>query len=271
MREILGAERDALILQVLNRIDGDTQKIAAPDRVYAWERGWTEALYKFRADPREEALVPAFVRMGQPVRFQQNYWMPENPDYELNHIRAMQKNVLAEVFKDCSTVYEFGAGTGYNLVALARLLPRATFRGYDFVPPAVDLLNEVGFQLKLPITGGVFDMAHPVHNPLNLRCGVLTFGAVEQIGGSEAFKPFIEYLIEQKPKVVLHVEPTIELYDETNLIDALAIRFHRKRGYTTGLLPYLQQHPKVQLHKVERGYFGSLMLEAYNQIIWSVK
>ena len=96
-------------------------------------------------------------------------------------------------------------------------------------------------------------------------------GAVEQLGGSEAFKPFVEWLIERRPRVVLHVEPTVELYDSANLIDALAIRFHRKRQYTTGLLPYLQAHPRVRMLKVERGYFGSLMLEAYNVVLWSVK
>ncbi len=69
---------------------------------------------------------------------------------------------------------------------------------------------------------------------------------------------------------MLHVEPTIEFYGDT-LFDELAIRFHKKRQYTIGLLPYLQAHPKVEMLKAEYGRFGSLMLDAYNQIIWRVK
>jgi hypothetical protein len=271
MREIVGEERDSLILHVLERIEADTQRIAAPERTAAWERGWLEQLQRFRDAPHDDSLVPAFFRAGQPVRWRQGYWQPDDPEHELKHARRMQRTVLAEAFAGCASVHEFGAGTGFNLVALARLEPKRPYWGYDFSFPAVQLISDAGQMLGLPVRGAWFNMAKPVDMEFGPDAGVLTFGAVEQLGGSEAFKPFIEWLITKRPKIVLHVEPTVEFYDPANLIDNLAIRFHRKRGYTTGLLPYLQAHPQVEMLKAERGWFGSLMLEAYNTILWRVK
>lgn len=271
MREIVGPERDLLILQVLNRIDALPDRIASPERRAVWERGWQESLDKFRANPCEDSLIPAFVRPGLPLRWMQSYWMPDDPDHELNYIRDFIGGVIATTFRECEAVYEFGAGTGYNLVRLAQILPHTVFCGFDFVPSAVELIRLAGSKLNLPIGADLFNMALPSSMHIPANTGVLTFGAIEQLGGSEAFKPFIEYLIMRRPKIVLHVEPTIELYDPTNLIDALAIRFHKARNYTTGLLPYLQAHPKVEMLKVERGYFGSLLIECSNQIVWRVK
>ena len=41
--------------------------------------------------------------------------------------------------------------------------------------------------------------------------GVFTFGALEQLGGK--FEKFFNYLIKNRPKIVIHTEPCIELYD----------------------------------------------------------
>lgn len=270
MNRIRGAERDALILEIIERIERDTQRIAAPERTAAWEHGWLEALDKFRKDPREESLIPAFVRAGQPLRVDGDLWHG-NGASELQYIRALQNGPIADAFKDCTHVYEFGCGTGFNLVALAKLMPGKTYTGLDFSFPAVQLVNEAAQVFQLNLRGAWFNMARPSDMALAGNAGVLTFGAVEQLGGSEAFKPFVEYLIAERPSIVLHIEPAIELYDPANLLDNLAMRFHKKRGYTTGLLPYLQAHPKVEVLSVERAHFGSLMHEGYSRILWRPK
>ena len=70
------------------------------------------------------------------------------------------------------------------------------------------------------------------------------------------------------------MEPTIELYDESNLLDYLAMRFHVKRGYTEGYLPRLRElesQNKVEILKVKRLFFGSLYMEGYSCLIWRPK
>lgn len=268
-REITGAERDALIVSILDKIENDQQRIASPERVTAWRKGWQEALDRFKAKPSEEALIPAFIRSGQPLRVNRKFVMPSEPDAELLYCRLLQRGFLAPLFKDCSFIYEFGCGTGFNLTALAGVYPEKVFFGYDFCEQAVQLTSLAGKFIGKEIVAARFDMAtlEPLKYTLGPGAGVFTFGSIEQLGGHN-FKNFIDYLIEQKPKVVAHIEPIVELMDPANLVDALGIRFHKRRGYTEGLLPYLQAHPRVKVELVERSGFGSLMFESYGRIVW---
>ena len=261
MRPIVGEERTRLMADIATIIEADTQIIGAPERTQAWETGWKEALEKFRAMPQEHSLIPAFIR-DRPVRIKGEFY--DAPGAELAHCRKMQ-DALAGMLADCPQIAEFGSGTCFNLVALGRRFKHTLLHAFDFSPSAVELAELIRKEMNLNIYGHLFDMRNP---PNDTACqggfGIFTFGAVEQLAGD--FKPFIEYLIRQSPRIVIHIEPTVELYDETNEVDALAIRFHRRRGYTEGLLPYLQS--RVNVIHVERSEFGSLMHSGYSQIVW---
>lgn len=259
MREIVGPERDALLLQILKRLE-DAKPHADAE---GWERGWEEALERWRSDPAgaycEEALVPAFIT-DQPVRCDGAFWAERS---ELHYVRDVQA-WLADQFGDCSAVYEFGCGTGFNLVALAHLLS-VDFCGLDRSRHAVQLVRDAAKKLDLPIDAQCFDMLKPSPLVMLRYAGVFTFGAMEQLGD---FRPFIEWLIAKRPARVVHIEPIPELLDRNNLVDWLSLKFHAKRGYTVGLLPYLQAHPKIEVLHFERSHFGSLMLESYARIVW---
>ena len=267
MRKIEGKERDDLILRILKRIESDTQIVGAPDRAEVWERGWAEVMAKFRGNPIKESLIPAFIHQTQPVRWRQEFCTPTVDMNELDHVRYIQ-TLLADFLKDCDPIAEFGCGTGYNLVALAECFPIKYFCGYDFAQSAVDLVHQAAWAMQLNINSEQYDMKHP-RGVLAEGTGVFTFGAIEQLAGE--FKPFMEWLISQKPRIVIHVEPMIELLDENNLVDYLAIMFMKKRGYTSGLLPWLQNDPRIEVFHVERTGFGSLMIEGYNIVCWRLK
>ena len=255
MIEITGAERDVLILDILKRLEESKPHADAGK----WELGWRAALDKFRANPCEESLVPDFIR-DLPVRHRGGFYRGLS---ELDYVRKMQE-WLSQQFIDCATVYEFGCGTGFNLVALSHLLP-ADFCGFDRSKCAVQVVREASAKLDLPIGADCFDMLKPSPYLIPPNTGVFTFGAMEQLGD---FKPFLNYLIEAKPKVVCHIEPISELLDPNNLVDWLSLKFHEKRGYTVGMVPYLNTHPGVEVVSVERSYFGSLMLESYARVVW---
>lgn len=252
MRIISGEERDAVLLDVLKRLD--SAKPHADDA--AWERCWEEAAKRYR---ETGDLTPAFLREGI-VRHDGNFiaGMAEKEYVERLH------RWLADQFKDCRMVAEYGCGTGYNLSALSRLLTNgATLLGLDYSQAAVDLVKSVGF------VAGSIDMRNPTKmEPYPPCTGILTFGSMEQIGDP---RPFIDWLIERRPEKVIHIEPIPELLDENNLMDWLSLQFHKKRGYTVGLLPYLQQNTKVEMLHVERSHFGSLLLESYAKIVWRPK
>jgi hypothetical protein len=266
-----GPERDRVILDVLKKIEMDKQIIGAPDRKQTWDQGWAENLKDFIEDGYAvEALIPRFIRPGQPIRLNRDYVMPDDPRFELNYYRVMRLWLFTKYLRDFDFIYEFGCGTGFNLVELARLYPEKELHGLDFVPHPVDIVNKLADVYKWNITGHLFDMIHPDDNlEIADNGAIFTVGTVEQLAGK--FESFLEFLLRRSPKLCIHVEPIVELYDEKNLIDYLAIKFHRKRGYTEGYLSCLKQleeDGKIEILKVRRPFFGSLYMEGYTLVIW---
>lgn len=270
-REIVGDERDKLILDVLKRIDRDQQVIGAEERKVVWYKGWDANLKEFLSTNFAlEALIPKFIRPGQPVRLKRSFVFPNNPDFELRFVEVVRSWIFEEFFAPFDNLYEFGCGTGFNLVPLAQRFPDKKLFGSDFVQSSVDLVNSIARQYKLNLSATLFDMISPSPDYRILpSSAVYTFGAIEQL--ASRFERFLGFLLTQKPGLCLHIEPTVELYDDTHLIDFLGIKFHRKRGYTEGFLPTLQKltaEGRVEIQRVKRLYFGSLFMEGYSLIVW---
>ncbi len=260
-----------MIVEVLKRIDADSQKIASVERRDVWERGWREAFNEYvRSGHSEEALVPRFIRPNQPVRLNGEYVLPRNPKFELEFVRMLREWMFREYFALAGEVHEFGCGTGFNLLALSEIFPDKPLYGSDFVPASVELVKEIARAKNVRLAARKFDMTVPdPEYPMQPGAGVFTFGSLEQLGGR--FESFLQFLLERKPAICIHVEPTVELYDENRLVDYLAARFHRKRGYTEGLLPRLRQletSGAIELIKTRRLGFGSLMMEGYSLLVW---
>lgn len=266
-----GAARDGVILDVLRRLDTDQQQIAAPERRGVWHAGWDENLKEYRRTRDLTALVPRFIRPDQVVRWQQQYVRPRNPRFELDFVTVLRTWIYTRFIADVNSLHEFGCGTGFNLVLFGQMFPGKHLHGLDFVESSVALVNAIGQETGLPLQGHLFDMTEPDSAyVLPADGGVLTFGALEQLAGR--VEAFLQFLLKKGPRVVVHIEPTAELYDETNLPDYLATRFHRKRGYTEGLLPRLQaleREGRLRLLHVRRTGFGSLFMEGYTCMAWA--
>jgi len=167
-------------------------------------------------------------------------------------------------------VYDFGCGTGFNLVPLAKIYPHKQLFGLDFAPSACDLINKIAGVYGWNLKGQLFDMIAPDDN-FRLETGAVAFtsGSIEQV--ASRFEDFLQYLINNNPALCVHIEPTLELYSDNNLLDYLAIQFHTRRGYTHGFLPRLQEleaEGLIELLKVKRLFFGGLMMEGFSLIIW---
>lgn len=270
-RILEGQERDRVILDVLKKIESDQQVIGAPEREDAWQRGWQENFQKFVESGYDlDALTPRFIRPNQPIRFNGNYIMPSNPMFELDYFRVFRLLLFKKYLKDFDHVYDFGCGTGFNLVPLAQLYPEKRLYGLDFSIAARDLVNKIGEIYHWKMTGHLFNMTSPNESfKIKRNSAVITSGSIEQLAGR--FEPFLQYLMKQKPSLCVNIEPTVELYDENNLIDYLAARFHRKRGYTEGYLPRLkglEAQGEIEILKVKRLFFGSLFMEGFTYIVW---
>jgi SAM-dependent methyltransferase len=267
-------EYDVILLNVLKKLEDDTQAIGALERKDAWDKGWRENLVEFVEGGYElNKLVPKFFKHCRFLRLNQKYVISFNPNFEADFFSIFRLWFLRKYLGDCNSIYEFGCGTGFNLVALAQLYPDKELYGLDFVPSSVELVNKIAEVYKWNIKGQYFDMLCPDSNfKVDENSVFFTVGAVEQLASK--FELFLQFILRCSPKICLHVEPTIELYDEQNLADYLAMKFHRKRGYSEGYLTRLEEleaENKLEILKVKRTYFGSLYMEGYSYIVWKPK
>ena len=273
-RILEGEERDQILLDVLKRIEADTQEIGAPQRKGVFEKGWSENYQAFQQSQYDlDELVPKYIRPNSIVRLNLQYVMPESPTFELDYYSVFRHWLFKTYLHDMQSVYEFGCGTGWNLVALAQMYPTMEIHGLDFVPSSRDLVDKIGSVYGLNFTGHVFDMLAPDENiSLKGRSAIFTVGALEQLAGD--FEPFLQFLMKRSPALCITVEPTLELYDENNLVDYLAMKFHSKRGYTTGLFPRLKQLEtlgKVEILHTNRSLIGNMLMDGYSLMVWRPK
>jgi len=181
--------------------------------------------------------------------------------------------LFEKYLKNYDNIYDFGTGSGYNIVPMAKMFPEKHLYGMDFVPSSPELINRLAKAYGWKMEGILFNMRKPDYS-LRIKPGscVFTSGTLEQVASD--FEPFLEYLLKQPFDLCINIEPTVEVYDENNLVDYLAVKFHRKRGYTEGYLPRLRElesRGKIEILKVKRLFFGSLFMEGFTYMVWKKK
>jgi hypothetical protein len=279
--EITGSERDSLILDLLSAISEDSQVVGVASRTKDWERGWSEHMpllpTKVRADcspysQLREFLTPRFVRANKPIRWAGRYCSASSEDFEAQYQHLLRMYIFEKFFSDVDQLYEFGSGTGLNLLHANEMFPKLPLFGTDFVQSSIQLQRTVAKRWNIPLEVELFDMTQPSSSyRLAPGSGVLTFGALEQLGSSGA-ATMIEWLVDQRPDVVVSIEPEARLYDLRVLEDYLAHCFQTKRSYSSDILTTLEDLKKcglINLIQVKRLFFGSLFMEGYNLFVWS--
>ncbi len=263
-------EYEEAILRIIKTLDSKTLKIAGSHRQSDWESGWHENLQEFKQTNFDlNQLIPKFVKKDAYIRFQNNLIKPESNSFETDFVTVMRYYLFNTYYKETSTLYEFGAGTGLNLVAASEVFPKMKLVGLDWANSSIEIMNSLKEKLNIKISAKRFDLFKPDKKySLDKDCAILTIGTLEQLGKN--FKPFIDYLLKSKPNVCIHMETLYELYDQDNLLDYLAIKYLERRNYLRGFWPYLKKlESKKQIKIVDtRRTFGSFYHEGYTYIVW---
>jgi len=263
-------EQDAIILRILKKIHSDELAIAGPDRKPAWEKGWSENLQDFINSGFDLGpLIPKFIKRNEVVRLNGSYIRPANPEFETCFVRVLRTYLFRKYFSNAAAVYEFGCGTGLNLVELGRLFPEKKLYGLDWSKASCDIISKIAQTKQLNMTGVLFDMCKPdYHLELGADDAVFTIGVLEQLG--TRFEPFLEFLLGKNPFVCINIETIYELYDQSSLFDYVAAKYLERRGYLKGYLARLRQlekEGKIELLAV-RKTFGCSFHDGYSYIVW---
>jgi hypothetical protein len=172
---------------------------------------------------------------------------------------------------EVNALFEFGCGPAYHLLRARKFIPKAKMVGLDWAKTSQDIIKQIAKTgIDKDIEGRNFNFFEPdysVEVPPN--SGFITIAALEQVG--DRHEKFIQFILNKKPSICVHLEPIDELLDQTHLIDRLSILYFRKRNYLSGFLPrlhQLQDEGKIKIVKEQRTYTGSFFIEGHSLIVW---
>ena len=152
---------------------------------------------------------------------------------------------------------------------MASLYPEKRYCGLDWAAASKEIVDAMARRYGWQMTGRVFDFFRP--DPrlfIEPESVVFTLGALEQTGAN--WEPFLDYILQFKPALCVHIEPVVEWYS-TSAPDSAAAALHHARGYWSGFfarLLALRAEGRAEILKMKRTGFGSQYIEGYSQIIW---
>lgn len=267
-----GGDKEDAILRQIKRLKEDKKKVATPERTKVWENGWNENYEEFKKTLSLDALTPKYYNSTE-GRYNQEFVRCEG--YVFNDIiqRIIRKYIFDRYMKNFSDIYEFGCGTAFNLVDLAKMYPDKNLYGFDLTFASGKIIKLLKEHFGFNIEGRQFDFTNPDFSvSIKENSCIYTLIALEQT--YDLWEPFLKFLILKKPKLCIHVEPIEEFYDENNLLDYLSLEFHKKRHYLKGFYTKLKEYENkgiIEIIEHRRLFFGDSNNEGSGFIVWKVK
>ena len=267
-------ERDEVVRQILEVILDPEVVRAGKHRASQWEFGWNENFVNYSRQKKVSNIIPKYFGKYPIIRWKQDFYKVNDKTTEYKMLGVLLDWLFDVYMKEAEEIYEFGCGTGHNLIRLRRHNPKARLWGLDWTTSSQRLISELNKNnIVSNLKGKKFDYYHPDNDfKLSSKGVVFTVASLEQIG--VRYKPFVKYLLDEKPSLCVHIEPIGELLDSNNLIDFLSLKYFNKRNYLNGYLGYLESLEKLdrlKIHLCQRSFVGSMFVDGYSVIVWSPK
>lgn len=267
---LTSVEREESLIKTVSALLSDLPT-AGVHRQNDWESGWGQNLEELEQSSDETSIIPRYFNKFNLVRWQQELIAPVHKNMEHHMLGFILDWISDEFLSDCSNIYEFGAGTGHNLLRFRKRNDSATLWGLDWARSSQNIIQRIAERREdSNIRAQFFDYFNPDETfPLADSCAVVTVASLEQIG--TRFEPFLTYLMKKNPRLVVHVEPIGELLDPNNLMDYLSLEYFKKRNYLSGYLTRLHEleaSKKIKIIAAQRSYMGSFFIDGYSIIVW---
>jgi hypothetical protein len=265
-------QRDDVLLKIIKYLFSSDVIYAGSHRKNQWEDGWAENLNEYLKSGDLGSIVPKYFDKHDFQRLKGKLIIPQSDNFEIGIVRIFQYIIFEKYFINSKNVYEFGAGTGHNLLRLREVNKNASLYSMEWAKSGVEIINSVAKNLgDNKLSGICFNNFIPDYNiKLQPDSSVYTFAALEQLGGNT--DNLINYWITNKASIVINIEPMAEPLDDSELLQYLSIKYFEKRGYLKDYiekLKILEKEGRVIIHDVTRTGIGSLFIEGYSVIAWS--
>jgi hypothetical protein len=265
-------ERDEVILIILKFLNSHDVVVSGIHRKNQWENGWAENLNAYRETRELKSIIPKYFGKYKIQRLNGKLIIPKEDNFEIKLVSLFQYLVFEKYFKLLDCIYEFGAGTGHNLLRMREINPNALLYSMEWTESGVDLLNSVAKDLNdSNLKSVLFDNFEPDENiSLSRDAGVYTFASLEQLGDNS--DRIINYWMKNKPSIIVNIEPMAEPLDDSELLQYLSIQYFNKRRYLKDYivkLKELEKQGKIIIHEIIRTGIGSYYIEGYSIVAWS--
>lgn len=268
--------RDFYLRKIVDVLLDKKIEYSGKHRIAQWEKGWSQNLNELTKKDKAEAITPHYFGKYPVIRIRQRYIKTLSRNFERNSLYLIQNWLFDKYMRKAGNIYEFGCGTGHNLLLAREVNPHANIWGLDWASSSQKIIKKLAKNIPdKKLFAGRFNFFSPDKKFILAQNTVIyTVAALEQTGKN--FKKFFKYLSSQKnrPKLCIHIEPVAELLDENNLMDYLSVRYFEKRKYLFGFLTFLrkmEKEGKIKILKQQRSYIGSLFIDGYSIIVWSFK
>jgi hypothetical protein len=271
--EITPEENEKLLIKIVETLLNPNIIQSGEHRLDQWEAGWGENLELFLKNPGNvDLIIPKYFNKYGAVRWRGRFIRPISEKFEFHSLAIIIDWLFDKYIRGVSAIYEFGCGTGHNLLRVRGVNTSASLFGLDWAESSQSIINRMALhKIDSKIHAKRFDYFNPDDSfNLDQDSVVYTVASLEQVG--TRWRSYIEYLLRKRPKLCIHIEPVAELLDPTQLIDYLSIEYFKKRNYLEGFLDGLRQlekEGKLQIHRAQRTHIGSLFIEGYSVVVWS--
>ena len=266
-------ENEALLKKIVEALLDPNLVRSGEHRREQWETGWGENLKSISRDPKNiDLIVPEYFNKHRAIRWRGRFIRPVSEQFEYRSLAIILDWLFDLYARDAAAIYEFGCGPGHNLLRVRDVNLRASLWGLDWATASqriIERLAVVGVDANIHAHN--FDYFNPDQSfRLAPQSVVYTVASLEQVGAR--WCEFVDYILRNRPKLCIHVEPVAELLDPTKFIDYLSIEYFKKRNYLLGFLDGLRELEKqgrARIHRAQRTYIGSLFIEGYSVVVWS--
>lgn len=271
--ELSNDEKEGLLIKIVETLLDKNLLQSGEHRLEQWESGWAENLELFLRNPKNPNLiVPKYFNKYGAIRWRGNFIRPISEQFEQHSLAIILDWLFDKYLRDATAIYEFGCGTGHNLFRARAVNSSARLWGLDWTVASQRIIERLAQHgIDPDIHAHRFDYFNPDQSfHLAPNSVVYTVASLEQVG--TRWDKFIDYLLLNKPRLCIHIEPIAELLNPAKLIDYLAIEYFKKRNYLEGFLTGLQKLEKqnqVRIHYAQRTNIGSLFIEGYSVVVWS--
>ena len=238
-----------------------------------WQDDWFNVLQNLRTNNEnvKSIIRPKWFRESAFVNIQNCLSLTETPYVDWEYQLITRQMLFYTHLKDIENICEFGSGSGTNFYLINEILQNKNFILSDISVTSLKIIEELKRKLnRNNLIYSNIDIEQDIDLQLPDNTAVITTSVLEQVGDN--YKNFINFILKEKPQIVINVEPIVELLDSKNGFDNVMNLYCEKRKYLAGYLTELEKlekQKKIKIIMKKRTMVSGTFIEN-SVLIWKV-